>query len=59
MGKDVTIKFFAVGGTIDKVYFDRMSTYKVGEPGVAGILQEANVVLPMSANPSCARTAST
>ncbi|HNQ85371.1 MAG TPA: asparaginase domain-containing protein [Deltaproteobacteria bacterium] len=43
MGKDVTIKFFAVGGTIDKVYFDRMSTYKVGEPGVAGILQEANV----------------
>ena len=43
MKKKVIIKFFAVGGTIDKVYFDRLSTYKVGEPGVAGILQEANV----------------
>ncbi|HOO44886.1 MAG TPA: asparaginase domain-containing protein [Deltaproteobacteria bacterium] len=37
------IKFFAVGGTIDKVYFDKKSTYKVGEPGVHEILQEANV----------------
>ncbi|HPI93906.1 MAG TPA: asparaginase domain-containing protein [Deltaproteobacteria bacterium] len=43
MEKPLTIKFFAVGGTIDKVYFDRLSTYKVGEPGVAGILGEANV----------------
>jgi len=39
----VKIKFFAVGGTIDKVYFDKKSTYKVGEPGVYDILQEANV----------------
>jgi L-asparaginase len=37
------IKFFAVGGTIDKVYFDHLSTYKVGEPGVSDILREANV----------------
>lgn len=37
------IKFFAVGGTIDKVYFDQKSTYKVGEPGVHDILKEANV----------------
>ncbi len=37
------IKFFAVGGTIDKVYFDQKSTYKVGEPGVYEILHEANV----------------
>jgi len=37
------IKFFAVGGTIDKVYFDSLSTYKVGEPGVSDILREANV----------------
>lgn len=43
MEKPLTIKFFAVGGTIDKVYFDRLSTYKVGEPGVAGILGESNV----------------
>ena len=43
MKQRVRIKFFAVGGTIDKVYFDRMSTYKVGEPGVSEILREANV----------------
>jgi L-asparaginase len=43
MKKTIRIKFFAVGGTIDKVYFDRLSTYKVGESGCAEILQEANV----------------
>ena len=43
MKQQVRIKFFAVGGTIDKVYFDRLSTYKVGEPGVSEILREANV----------------
>ena len=37
------IKFFAVGGTIDKVYFDQKSTYTVGDPGVQEILKEANV----------------
>ncbi|MCU0575937.1 MAG: asparaginase domain-containing protein [Desulfobacterota bacterium] len=43
MKKAIAVKFFAVGGTIDKVYFDRLSAYKVGEPGVEGILKEANV----------------
>ncbi len=43
MKQRVKIKFFAVGGTIDKVYFDRLSTYKVGEPGVSEILRGANV----------------
>ena len=37
------IKIFTVGGTIDKVYFDRKSTYEVGEPKIGEILQEANV----------------
>lgn len=37
------IKFFATGGTIDKVYFDRKSTYQVGESGIEKILKEANV----------------
>jgi len=37
------IKIFAVGGTIDKVYFDKKSNYQVGEPTVVQILQEANV----------------
>ncbi|MEA3223084.1 MAG: asparaginase domain-containing protein [Thermodesulfobacteriota bacterium] len=39
------IKFFAVGGTIDKVYFDRKSTYQVGEPRLDEILTQANVNL--------------
>jgi L-asparaginase len=43
MKQPSNIKFFAVGGTIDKVYFDRLSTYKIGEPGVSDILREANV----------------
>ncbi len=37
------IKFIAAGGTIDKVYFDSMSTYQVGPPGVEKIIQEARV----------------
>lgn len=37
------IKFIAVGGTIDKVYFDRMSEYQVGESAIGEILRDANV----------------
>ena len=39
------IKIYTVGGTIDKVYFDRKSIYEVGEPKVGEILKEANVNL--------------
>jgi len=37
------IKFIAVGGTIDKVYFDRMSEYQVGESAIEEMLRDANV----------------
>ena len=37
------IKIFTVGGTIDKVYFDRKSKYEVGKPKVGEILKEAKV----------------
>ena len=37
------IKFFATGGTVDKIYFDQKSTYQVGESRVEEILREANV----------------
>lgn len=37
------IKIFSVGGTIDKVYFDRKSKYEVGKPKIGEILAEANV----------------
>jgi len=34
----VRIKIFSVGGTIDKVYFDKLSQYQVGFPSVRAIL---------------------
>ncbi len=34
------LHFITVGGTIDKVYFDQLSQYQVGAPGVARILEE-------------------
>ncbi|MCD4718443.1 MAG: asparaginase domain-containing protein [Desulfobacula sp.] len=37
------IKFFAVGGTIDKVYFDALSKYEVGESNISNILKDARV----------------
>lgn len=37
------IKFLAVGGTIDKIYFDRMSEYQVGESAIGEMLRDANV----------------
>ncbi len=37
------IKFFAVGGTIDKVYFDALSRYEIGESNINDILKDARV----------------
>jgi L-asparaginase len=37
------IKIFSMGGTIDKLYFDDLSHYEVGEPQVAEVLKEAEV----------------
>ncbi len=34
------IKIFATGGTIDKVYFDAMSTYQVGPPNISSVFEE-------------------
>jgi len=39
------IKIISAGGTIDKVYFDRLSDYKVGEPMIKEMLKEANFSL--------------
>jgi L-asparaginase len=35
------VKIFCTGGTIDKVYFDALSEYQIGEPVVGNILKEA------------------
>lgn len=37
------IKFFTMGGTIDKVYFDAMSSYEVGPSRIDEILKDARV----------------
>lgn len=37
------VRIFTTGGTIDKIYFDAASDFKVGEPQVCGLLQEAGV----------------
>ncbi len=42
------IKIFAVGGTIDKVYFDAKSTYKVGPPNIAKVLAELSLNIDYS-----------
>ena len=37
------IKIFTVGGTIDKVYFDKLSEYQIGHPGIEKILHDLPV----------------
>lgn len=37
------IKFFTLGGTIDKVYFDAMSRYEIGPPSIQEILKDARI----------------
>ncbi len=39
------IKIITTGGTIDKAYFDKKSTYQIGEPQAPGVLERANVVI--------------
>ncbi len=37
------VQIFTTGGTLDKVYFDALSQYQIGEPMVAELLQQARV----------------
>lgn len=37
------LQIFTTGGTIDKLYFDALSEFKVGEPAMDAILREANI----------------
>lgn len=39
------LQIFTTGGTIDKVYFDALSEFQVGETALDAILREANVTL--------------
>ena len=39
----MTLHILAIGGTIDKVYFDALSDYKIGPPAATEILQRVKV----------------
>ena len=39
------IIFLATGGTFDKVYYDALSDYRIGDPQVSPILEQAKVML--------------
>ena len=43
-----TVHCFTTGGTIDKIYFDALSEYQVGETALHPILREANVTAPVT-----------
>lgn len=47
----MTIKIFTTGGTIDKVYFDRLSEFQVGDPQIAQVLEEASVSFQYEVEP--------
>lgn len=40
------VKIFCTGGTIDKVYYDALSEYQIGDPVVQGILKEGLAKFP-------------
>jgi L-asparaginase len=44
------IAIYSMGGTIDKIYFDDLSTYEVGEPQAGEILKEAKAAVEFSVN---------
>ncbi len=40
---NVDIKILCTGGTFDKIYYDALSDYQIGEPQVGWILEQAGV----------------
>ena len=44
------LSIYTMGGTIDKVYFDDLSDYEVGEPQAGEILREAKAAVEFTVN---------
>lgn len=42
------IRILTTGGTLDKIYFDALSEFQVGEPQVVEVLRQANVTTPFT-----------
>ena len=47
----MNIHIIAAGGTIDKVYFDALSEFQVGDPQVGEMLRESNVNFDYTVEP--------
>jgi len=45
------LQIFTTGGTIDKIYFDALSEFQVGETSLEAIFHEANVTLAYAITP--------
>lgn len=45
------IHILTTGGTIDKVYFDAMSSFQVGEPQIGEVLKHAHVAFDYTVTP--------
>ena len=45
------IQIFTTGGTIDKVYFDALSEFQVGDTGIGNMLAEANIAYDYEISP--------
>ena len=45
------LRVFTTGGTIDKVYFDALSEYQVGEPAAMSVFKANRVDLPYEVTP--------
>lgn len=45
------IEIITTGGTIDKIYFDAKSSYEIGEPQIAEVLQDANLTIDYQLTP--------
>ncbi len=45
------LRVFTTGGTIDKVYFDAMSEYQVGEPTAMSVFKANRVDVPYEITP--------
>ena len=39
----LNLQIFTTGGTIDKVYFDALSEYQIGDPVIGAMLEQMNV----------------
>ena len=51
MSEPTTLEIFTTGGTIDKVYFDALSDYQVGNTALSDILEQAGVAVPHRITP--------